>query len=178
MRTLMALTGVAVWSTGASLRAGALPDGTPASALTPDRLSGFIQYVRWPDEAQLPRWEVCIPARGAAPPEGDALSARGRPIVLRTLSEGEGAERCQILDLTGVTPTAARALLDRTRRLPVLTIGQGDAFCSAGGVICLRPVASGGGFEVNLSALQESGLAANAQILMLGRRRHTTGGTP
>jgi hypothetical protein len=31
---------------------------------------------------------------------------------------------------------------------------------------------------VNLSALQEAGLAANAQLLMLGRRRQAAGGTP
>jgi hypothetical protein len=42
----------------------------------------------------------------------------------------------------------------------------------------MRPAGAGGGFEVNLSALQDAGLNANAQLLMLGRRRQTAGAAP
>jgi hypothetical protein len=178
LRGLIATTGLALLAAGAPALAGKAADVAAAPPLAPERLSGFIQYTRWPAEAELRRWEVCVPAGGSVPGEGESPAARGRPIAIRVLAPGEGADRCQILDLTGLPPAAARALLDRTRGLPVLTIGQGDAFCSAGGVICLRSTGAGGGFEVNLSALQEAGLAANAQLLMLGRRRQTAGAAP
>jgi hypothetical protein len=178
LRNLIASSGLALLIAGVPADAGTAAGGAPAPGLAPERLAGFVQYIRWPAEAELRRWEVCVPPGGGAPPESELPAARGRPIAVRVLAPGESVDRCQILDLTGLSPTAARALLDRARRLPVLTIGHGDFFCSAGGVICLRPAASGGGFEVNLSALQEAGLAANAQLLMLGRRRQAAGGTP
>ena len=123
------------------------------------------------------RWDVCV-LPGAAVPDGELPNARGRPIVVRALAANESPDRCQILDLTGMTAAQTRKMLERTRRAPVVTIGEGEAFCTAGGVICTRDAAAGGGFEVNLSALQEAGLAANAQLLMLGRRRQTAGAAP
>lgn len=142
------------------------------------QVAGFIQYVRWPGDADLKRWEVCVAAPGTLAPGNDLGSSRGRPVAVRVLGAGEGLQGCHIADLTAVPASGARALLERTRGLPVLTIGEGERFCSAGGVICTRPVGAGGGFEVNLSALQDAGLNANAQLLMLGRRRQTAGAAP
>jgi hypothetical protein len=175
-RSLIAATSAALLA----VCAGALAGADAARAPTPvaDRIVGLIQYVRWPGEPDLARWDVCVAAGGVAPAGSDLPPARGRPIAVRVLSAGESPERCQILDATGVPPGGVRALLERTRRMPVVTIGEGESFCTAGGIICLRPAGSGGGFEVNLSALQEAGLNANAQLLMLGRRRQAPGGAP
>jgi hypothetical protein len=154
-------------------------DAPPRPAgLTGDRVAGFIQYVRWPGEGEVRRWEVCVTSRDHAVLDADLPPARGRPIAVRTLAAGDGLERCHVADLSGLAPASARALLERARRLPVVTIGEGESFCSAGGVICTRSPGAGGGFEVNLTALQEAGLNANAQLLMLGRRRQTAGAGP
>jgi hypothetical protein len=175
-RGLFAALCFAVIAAGAALAADS-PARAPSAALASDRLIGFIQYIRWPGEGELRRWDVCV-APGQTIPDGEWPTARGRPIVVRALAANEAPERCQILDLTGLTAAQTRAMLDRTRRTPVVTIGDGEAFCTAGGVICTRAAAAGGGFEVNLSALQDAGLAANAQLLMLGRRRQTAGAAP
>jgi hypothetical protein len=164
---------------GAAALSGAVPALASSAALSADRLAGFIQYIRWPGEAELRRWDVCVAgAPDAALTEGELITARGRPVFLRAVRPGQSLEGCQILDLTGLSPTATRAMLERSRRMPVLTIGEGEAFCTAGGTVCMRPAGAGGGFEVNLSALQDAGLNANAQLLMLGRRRQTAGAAP
>lgn len=175
-RGLFAALAFAALAAGAALAADS-PARAPSAALASDRLVGFIQYIRWPADGDLRRWDVCV-MPGAAHPDSELPTARGRPIVVRTLAANEAPDRCHILDLTGLTAAQTRAMLERTRRTPVVTIGEGEAFCSAGGVICTRNAAAGGGFEVNLSALQDAGLAANAQLLMLGRRRQTAGATP
>lgn len=163
---------------GAAALSGAVPARASSTALSADRLAGFIQYLRWPGEGELRRWQVCVAVPDPALPEGELLTARGRPVFVRAVRAGESPDGCQILDLTGLPPADIRAFLERARRLPVLTIGDGAAFCSAGGTVCMRSPAAGGGFEVNLSALQEAGLNANAQLLMLGRRRQTAGAAP
>jgi hypothetical protein len=175
-RGLLAALCFAAIAAGAALAADS-PARAPSAALASDRLIGFIQYIRWPGEGELRRWDVCV-APGQTIPDGEWPTARGRPIVVRALAANEAPDRCQILDLTGLTAAQTRAMLDRTRRTPVVTIGDGEAFCTAGGVICTRTAAAGGGFEVNLSALQDAGLAASAQLLMLGRRRQTAGAAP
>ena len=83
---------------------------------------------------------------------------------------------CQILDLTDVPAARVQALLAQARKQPILTVGEDAAFCTAGGVVCLRPQHSAGGFEINLSAAQEAGLRVNAQLLNLGRKREPAKG--
>jgi hypothetical protein len=127
------------------------PDGDGADAY----LLGFIQYVRWPAEESIAAWQVCRP--GAA----------GK-------SAGDSLDGCQILDLTRAPAASARAMLALARKQPILTVGEDAAFCTAGGVVCLRPPEGANGFEINLSAVQEAGLRVNAQLLSMGRKRQAT----
>jgi hypothetical protein len=141
-----------------------------------DYVAGFVQYVRWPAEDEIQRWRVCIAA-----PVGDKAeayagrTARGRPFDVRAVGARDALDDCHILDLSDATPTDAKPLLERARRLAILTVGEGERFCSAGGVACLRR-REGGGFEINLSAAQQARLSVNAQLLMLGRKRQLAGG--
>lgn len=179
-RPTLSLRCIAALLAAAAASAAVLAADAPPRphGLTGDRVAGFIQYVRWPGEEHVRRWEVCVTSRDHAGMDAEWPTARGRPIAVRALAAGEGLERCHIADLSGLAPASVRTLLEGARRLPVVTIGEGESFCSAGGVICTRSPGAGGGFEVNLSALQEAGLNANAQLLMLGRRRQTAGAAP
>jgi hypothetical protein len=94
---------------------------------------------------------------------------------VRTVAAGDTLAGCQILDLTVAPPASAKALLAQARKQPILTVGESSAFCTAGGVVCLRG-GEASGFEINLSAVQEAGLSVNAQLLMLGRKRQAAGG--
>ena len=140
-----------------------------------DYIVGFAQYVRWPAEDEASSWKVCVAA-----PLGDKADAyagrtvRGKPFAVRAVGGRDPLDGCHVLDLSDASPADAKPLLERARRLAVLTVGEGERFCTAGGVACLRRQ-DGGGFEINLSAAQQARLSINAQLLMLGRKRQLAG---
>jgi hypothetical protein len=139
-------------------------------------LPGFIQYVRWPAEESIEAWQVCRLVSPGKAVRSDGRTARGKPVVVRAVVAGEALAGCQILDLTDVPLPSVKALLAQARKQPILTVGESSAFCSAGGVVCLRGGDGARGFEINLSAVQEAGLSVNAQLLMLGRKRQAARG--
>jgi hypothetical protein len=145
-----------------------------------EAIFGFIQFVRWPLEEQRGEWRVCQP-RGGITPGSDLVikTARGKAVALVPITDRSQVRGCEILDLTSIAPEQARGYLEAARTWPILTLGSGEAFCSAGGVACTRvPGARANGFEINLSAAQQAGLKISAQLLMLGRRREDGGGAP
>ena len=149
-----------------------------AAVPTPQEyISGFVLYVRWPDDTQIGAWQVCASGADAG---GDAhyahLVVRDRPFAVRRVRPGEALEGCAILDLTGSDPSTALALLKQSQtRRSLLTVGNGRDFCSAGGMICLLQEPTRGGFEVNLSAMRGAGFNINAKLLMLA---HPSTGAP
>jgi hypothetical protein len=144
-----------------------------------DYISRFVLYVRWPDDAAIRAWQVCV-----ASPEtsGDdyyaTLTVRERPFTVRHVTAADALDACQILDLSGIDAAQATHFLQPHVLHGVLTVGDGKDFCSAGGLICLRLQQPQGGFEVNLSAVKNSGLAINAQLLMLARQQAADAGAP
>jgi hypothetical protein len=144
---------------------------------TSDYIAGFVQYVKWPHEDGAQTWQVCVVAPAAEAADDYARrSARGKPFAVRAVAAGADVGSCHVLDLTRAPERESKTLVGAARALPVLTVGHGDRFCAAGGGVCLRPATDGGGFEINLSAIQQSGLKVNAQLLMLGRKRTVAGG--
>jgi hypothetical protein len=165
------------------LAGSAAAQGVPAASdgfgTSADYIARFVQYVRWPGDDAIDAWRICIAAAaGDAPASYAGHSARGKSFAARRVATTESIADCHVLDLTTTPPAEAKVLLGRTRQLPILTVGIGETFCSAGGTVCLRPSGEGGGFEINLSAAQQSRLSINAQLLMLGRKRHVAGGQP
>ena len=148
-----------------------------SAAPTPQQyISGFVLYVRWPDDALIKSWQVCV---AAAPTASDAyytnLKVRDRPFVLRHVQADDNVDGCQVLDLTAADAATSAALLKAAQsRRSLLTVGNGREFCSAGGMICLRLDQPSGGFEVNLSAVRGAGLMINAKLLMMARQAEST----
>ncbi|MDR3389190.1 MAG: YfiR family protein [Rudaea sp.] len=152
----------------------------PAARPTPQQyISGFVLYVRWPDDAAIKDWQVCIATPANA---GDAQYAgmivRERPFVVRHVVLGDALGTCQILDLTAANPASAAGFLKVAQaQRGLLIVGDGKDFCSAGGLICLHSGEARGGFEVNLSAVKNAGFTINAKLLMMARQADA-GGTP
>jgi hypothetical protein len=170
-RALVRLAGIALCVACAGGAHGQGPAGDALRAA--EYLPGFIQYVRWPAEESIDAWQVCrlLPPGKASRPDG--RTARGKPVAVRPIAAGDALAGCQILDLTDAPAPSVKALLAQARKQPILTIGDDAAFCTAGGVVCLRTGDGASGFEINLSAVQEAGLRVNAQLLNLGRKRET-----
>jgi hypothetical protein len=173
-RALARLAGAAIWlaCAGGAHAQGAAADGTAAGTY----VLGFIQYVRWPGEESIAAWQVCTPAAAGRAAAYGGRTARGKPVAVRPVAAGDSLAGCQILDLTDAPAASAKALLAQARKQPILTVGESSAFCTAGGTVCLRGGDAASGFEINLSAVQDAGLAVNAQLLMLGRKRETARG--
>ena len=54
--------------------------------------------------------------------------------------------------------------------LPILTIGDGEAFAKNGGMISLIRYDNRMGFEINLSAARGAGLSLSSKLLALARK--------
>jgi len=168
----LATLGISLVLAGQASAHAQTTDAAASPAAPATYVLGFLQYFRWPDEAGIERWQICVPAGSTADVAVyDGQTARGRPVSVRRLGPGDPVGDCQVLDLTAAPAAAAVELLQSARRQPILTVGEGAGFCTAGGMVCLRRPADGSGFEVSLTAVREGRLKASAQVLLLGRRK-------
>ena len=155
------------------------PSSAVAALTTSDYIERFVQYVRWPAEQADTPWRVCsAPASTSNEADYVGRMARGRGFRMTRIEAPDTARECHILDLTGSTPADAQHFLDAVRGAPVLTVGTGASFCSAGGIVCFLPTGPHP-FEINVSAVRHAGLVVNSRLLNLGRGQsaQTQGGT-
>lgn len=154
-----------------------LPDGLGTSA---EYIVGFVRYVHWDGEDGAEAWHICIV--GNVPVEQDRVYAdeivRGKRFVVRRVAADDALANCHVLDLTAVDATTSTTMLLRTRHLPILSVGSGSEFCSEGGQMCLHMTDRSQKFEINLSAVKESGLNVSARLLMLGAGHSAPQGNP
>ena len=171
--------GARLWA--AILLALTMTGVAPAALPTPQEyISGFLLYVRWPDEAAISVWQICVAAPASASDARYAdLVVRERKFAVRHVTPGDALSDCHVLDLTAVDAAAAPTFLKIAQPLRgLLTVGDGKDFCSAGGLICLHLHEPRGGFEVNLSAVKDAGFIINAKLLMMARQPATEGTPP
>lgn len=151
---------------------------TPPLAVV-DAVAGIIGHTRWPGAARPVQLCVSSTSLHAA----DLLKLHeevpaGRMQPVRALAAGaELPGNCDVIYLGA--GAAAEVALPRLAGLPVVTIGEGAAFCSRGGMFCLVPRGSTPGLrlELNLDIVSRSGLKVHPQVLRLGQSRGE-GGTP
>lgn len=163
-----------------------LPSG-PNSRLPalPDLLLGILHYTRWPQPQPLTSHRLCLNDGDAdavaLARELDAQGAQSVPPVhsaLRSLRAdlADSLLDCQAIYFGAMPVRGLQPLLLRLNRLPILTLGQGDDFCSYGGKFCLLQGPQGWQIKANLDAIAYSGLRVNARLLQLTVR--PAGGRP
>lgn len=138
---------------------------------------GFVRHVHWQSESQLQAWRVCIV--GELPQAQERAYAdriiRGKPFAPGRVDPDADLGACQIVDLTAVDIGTAERVLQRLRKVPIMSVGLGSEFCSAGGQFCLHLGEGSAGasrsFEVNLSTIRESSLQVSARLLTVGSVR-------
>jgi hypothetical protein len=151
--------------------------GLALSAAAPmtvaEYIAGFVHYVRWQDESAVVAWSICIVGEspGAAERTYADASAHGKPLRMRTLTAAAQIGGCHVLDLTALDLAQARVYLVAARNRPILSVGRGADFCSAGGLVCLHPAGAARKFDINLTAVTESGLQVSSRLLTLGSAR-------
>lgn len=137
---------------------------------------GIVSYTRWPSEKGPLR--VCVP-------EGNRYATLigqtyreirlGRKIAVRT-TPPDAASLCDVVYFPPMSIAKAGQALRAFAGAPILTIGEGESFCSAGGMFCLlfgkhAGVDDAGRFAVNLASIspRRSPLKINPQVLRLAK---------
>jgi hypothetical protein len=101
-------------------------------------------------------------------------TAGGRAILLRRLSAADGAQECHILFVGDADRKHFERLAGSLLKSGVLTVGEGERFIDAGGVIALVVKDDRVRLEINLQAAQKGGFTISSRILRLATLR---GGT-
>jgi hypothetical protein len=139
-------------------------------------LFNFTRYVNWPEAPPSAADEPFVIGVLGDDPFGhwleEAVSGRevgGRRAVARRYARPEDARECRVLFVAVRDPAGLERAIGVVANRPVLTVGEGDAFLEAGGMISFATEGRRVRFDVNLPAAKRAGLAPGSQLLKLAR---------
>jgi hypothetical protein len=132
-------------------------------------LYNFIKFVTWPS-VKTANFNICIVGHDPFSALIDPIENRtafGLPIKLLRLDTPPEHRRCHIIFTDAANPNA---LLDRCIRefsvnSKTLVVGEGDDFAERGGAISFVIRDGKIKLQINLKALQQSGLTISAKLL-------------
>ncbi len=135
-------------------------------------LLNFIKYVDWPSDALASsNAPITIGLCGESKLR-EALSATvsgkgsaGRMIVIRQIEATDDFSSCQILFISDSASSRMRGILDKARALPILTVGEDNAFAQNGGIINFVLKNGNVRLEVDLGAARQAGLTIHSRLL-------------
>ena len=139
-------------------------------------LLNFTRYTEWPPAAfsgPSDPLTVCIVGRDPFGPVLDQTfqgrRTSGRPIrLLRPARPTEGI--CHVAFLGAATPAVLESWLAALATEPTLTVGDGDSFVDAGGMIGFVIVDETVRFEINAAAARAARLQLSSRLLALATR--------
>jgi hypothetical protein len=141
----------------------------------------LLKFIRWANEEEAgkdPKMNICIIGDD---PFGEAIDAvAGRKVrdfevaITRIERIDEIQGQCQVLFVSPAMEERLSPTLEASRKLPLLTIGDVEAFAEEGGIIELTKVRQRIGFEVNLSCAEENGIQISSQLLGMAEEVHYT----
>lgn len=131
---------------------------------------GIISYTRWPQPPVPLR--VCVLG---ATQHAEAIARTAEwaapqlEVAFPQIILAHAADACDVVHVGHLADDERVTLIQSLVGRPVLSIGEGDDFCSAGGMFCIDTSDGGLRFGANLDALSRSPLRVNPQVLRLGR---------
>jgi uncharacterized protein DUF4154 len=139
-------------------------------------LYNFARFVTWPDSAFVsPTSPLTLCVLGDDP-FGAALdqalaneTVGGRSLAARRIANADAAAACQVLFVNAGAASTHVALLRTLRDRPILTVGDDEAFPTAGGMVGFRLEEDTVHITVNQGALREAGLTMSSQLLRIAR---------
>lgn len=134
----------------------------------------FVQFVDWPDKtfakADDPIVVGCVDSDAMAQALQAAVegkTVKGHKLVFKRLT-AQNAAGCQVL-YVGPGAGDAAAILKTAGEGPILTIGEGDGFVNAGGVISFYIEDRKERFEINTAAADRAHLQVSSKLLKLAK---------
>ena len=135
----------------------------------------IMRFVDWPESA-LPTTrdtiDICVVNRGSTASAVEKLQekqVKGKNIIVRQVSRAGGFSGCQVLLLSDTERQNATAILEQTRSMPVMTVGDSRGFAASGGVFGFMVLEGKIRFEVNLAAAQRHRIRISSQLLKLAQ---------
>lgn len=137
-------------------------------------LYNFMKFVDWPGDRSASPGSITLGILGKDPfgPALDTIrdkTAKGRRVVVQHLRGLEEARQCDLVFVCASEKGRVAQVVRALQNAPVLTVGDQEGFCQAGGMINLVPVQNRIGFEVNLAAANRARLKVSSQLLKLAR---------
>jgi hypothetical protein len=138
-------------------------------------LYNFAKFVEWPPDA-FPDADAPIIVAVAGTDSFRNTMARAvenklvhnRKISVTEWKQNEGIQKCQILFI-GASTANPGEILQATRGMPVLTVGESKEFARQGGMINFVLLEKKVRFEVNDKAAASAGLKISSKLLMLAQ---------
>jgi len=135
-------------------------------------LYNFGKFVRWPD-ATAPRsdaaFTICVlgrnPFDGGLKAVVAGQTINGHLVNVKEVSDITNAEDCQIVYVKEAETKRFREVLNRVRRMPLVTVSDAGDFLDRGGIIQFVLVNDRVRFAVNLEAARIAGVELSAELL-------------
>jgi hypothetical protein len=179
MKSFFRIGVVAFVALALGITSAAAPEVAPMAApeIKAALIYNFTKFVEWPTNAQKSKATFDIGVMGA-PEIAEALEkvvsgkkVGSRSVAVRRLPDIAGMETAaSSICILFVGPTAVNAMPDIHNilgKLPVLTVGDSEAFWKAGGMIALLVQNERMRFRVNLDAAEGAGLKISGKLLAL-----------
>jgi hypothetical protein len=141
-------------------------------------LYNFAKFVTWPAEAFS---SENAPIQLAVFGDEDVTStlksllsdkkAHGRSFEVKRISNPQEAKTFQMVFVTGSENRRAAQILEATKKLPVLTIGETEQFIDLGGMISFVFEETQLRFEINPEPAGKAKLDISSKLLRLGKKR-------
>lgn len=138
-------------------------------------LFNFVKFTQWKVAREGDRSLLVICTPGQRLLDGQFTLLQGRPVGARTIQIRTGVEpadwrACDLMYLTQEEADNVDVILRTLAALPVLTVGDFPDFVRMGGMIGLRLEDSRMRFDVNLVAVERTGLMLSSQMVQLAAR--------
>jgi hypothetical protein len=168
--------GLVVCLAGAAVLCGAAAAG-PGSRVSQRALKAalilrLIDFVEWPESgAPGGAVRVCVvgdePMAAALGEAAEGQAGSGRPVEVRLHTSLKNAEQCPLLFVGTYDDRLVRSFLAAQRQTPMLTVGDGNDFIAAGGIVRLRVEGGRVSIDLNLKAAEAARLRVSSRLARL-----------
>jgi len=135
-------------------------------------LFNFAKYVDWPPDALPSKATPITIGVVGADSFGDDLqrdvegkTINGHPFVIKHMAWDSEWSGCQILFISRSEASRTGEILDKASALPILTVGENEAFARNGGIINFVLKNGNVRLSINLNAAKKAGLTISSRLL-------------
>lgn len=148
------------------------PADLPEYVIKAGFLFNFAKYVDWPADAfERPDAPISIGIVGRDPFGAElerilqGKKVKDRPFTIVRFSGAADIRRCHILFVPRTEASHLAGILEHVDGLPVLTVGEADAFTRAGGTVSVLVENDRPRLEINTDAAGRAGLTISTKLL-------------